>query len=132
MAGECAQVTGRRVTEPGLQADSPLVTVPLQARDKPELVRQHYLGELTKLINAQLNLLAVVVYKPDKFPVVLGVTADHNLGCDMMLNAACHAVVTHSLQSATGGYVPNLVRAAMVQQQNAATTLPRTNLNKPS
>jgi hypothetical protein len=120
------------VTEPGLQADSPLVTVPLQTRDEPELVRQHYLGEPTKLINAQLDLLAVVIDEPDAFPIVLGVTADHDPGvtwCSTLPVMWCSPTPSSQLP---GGHVPNLIRAAMVQRQSAATTLPRIELARPS
>ena len=106
-----------------------LVTVSLQTCDEPELVRQQYLGEPAKLIDAQLDYLAVVVHEPDAFPIVLGVTADHDLRCDMVLNAAGHVMFLLPPVS-PGGHVPNLVRAAMVQQQNAATTTTRSVLQR--
>jgi hypothetical protein len=37
--------------------------------------RQHYLDEPTKLIDTQLDHLAVVVFEPDALPVILGILA---------------------------------------------------------
>ena len=93
-----AEVSDMPAQDPAYKADSALQTC-----NEPKLVRQHYLGESAELIDAQLDHLAIVVYESDALPIIQSVTANHDLWCDVMLNAVWHGF--RSLQSAPGGHV---------------------------